>query len=58
MVLKLDPSFDSMNSPSMNNPYDGRMETTARDSGAGAYSNLAMVSLLSAQSIVTWSAPV
>src|SRR5665647_2805430 len=58
MVLNLDPSFDSMNSPPMNSPYDGRMETAARDSGAGAYSNLAMVSLLSAQSIVTWSAPV
>jgi hypothetical protein len=53
MVLNIDPSTDSTKSPPMNSPYDGRMLTTAGDSGAGAYSNFAMVSLLSAQSIVT-----
>src|ERR1035437_2598988 len=42
MVLKLDPSVDSTNSPPMNSPYDGRMVTTVRDSSAGAYSNLAI----------------
>ncbi len=39
MVLKTLPSAASVNSPSMNSPYDGAMSTTERDSGAGAYSN-------------------
>jgi hypothetical protein len=35
--LKLGP-LPSTNSPSMNKPYDEARLTTARDSGAGAYS--------------------
>ncbi len=37
--LNADP-VPSTNSPPMNSPYDGLMSTTARDSGAGAYSNM------------------
>ena len=33
-----EPSTGSANEPSMNSPYDDRISTTARDSGAGAYS--------------------
>lgn len=35
-VLKTLPSAESVNSPSMNRPYDGAMSTIDRDSGAGA----------------------
>jgi len=34
--LKDRPSAGSVNSPSMNSPYDGRMSTIEADSGAGA----------------------
>ena len=37
-VLNEAPSAGSTNSPPMNRPYDDRMSTTERDSGAGAYS--------------------
>src|SRR5580704_8504356 len=40
MVLNAWPSTLEVNSPLMNSPYDSRSETMARDSGAGAYSNL------------------
>src|SRR6266542_2525425 len=39
MVLNGWPSAGSTNSPPMNRPYDDRISTMARDSGAGAYSN-------------------
>jgi hypothetical protein len=34
--LKTLPPAASVNSPSMNSPYDGAISTTALDSGAGA----------------------
>src|SRR3954451_3355628 len=37
-VLKV--SLPGSKDPSMNSPYDGAMSTIARDSGAGAYSNI------------------
>src|ERR1700683_2722017 len=42
MVLNARPSRPGVNSPPMKRPYDSRSETTARDSGAGAYSNFPM----------------
>ncbi len=39
-VLNVRPSVGSTNSPPMNSPYDGWRSTIARDSGAGAYSNV------------------
>src|SRR5580700_6761533 len=42
MVLNVCPSRAGVNSPPMKRPYDSRSETTARDSGAGAYSNFPM----------------
>src|SRR5580658_6449339 len=42
MVLNARPSTPGVNSPLMNSPYDSLRETIARDSGAGAYSNLGM----------------
>src|SRR6204780_5929424 len=42
MVLNARPSTPGVNSPPMKRPYDSRSETTARDSGAGPYSNFPM----------------
>src|ERR1700689_2549060 len=42
MVLNARPATPEVNSPPMKRPYDSRSETTARDSGAGAYSSFAM----------------
>ena len=53
IVLNADPPAVSTNSPSMKRPYDGRMLTMERDSGAGAYSNCAMGCVAFTQSIVT-----
>ena len=39
--LKLPPEAGSTNAPSTKSPYEGLMSTTERDSGAGAYSNIA-----------------
>ncbi len=43
MVLCCSPPCDCAHSPLMNRPYEGRMSTMSRDSGAGAYSNMASV---------------
>src|SRR3954469_6573956 len=48
-VLNGFPSVASVNWPLMKSPYDDLMSTMARDSGAGAYSNLLMVNTPSVQ---------
>ena len=48
-VLKAPPSTGSTNAPSMNSPYDERSWTTARDSGAGAYSKVCPMSVPSSR---------
>src|SRR3954470_25060994 len=41
----LRPPVPSVKAPSMNSPYDDRMSTIDRDSGAGAYSKRVMSSV-------------
>src|SRR6185369_5165459 len=44
-VLRLPPSAGSTKDPLMNRPYEDRISTMERDSGAGAYSKRGMVSV-------------